>query len=372
MRTETRIVKCKDHKKHSIEASWNVEWRKGRRDQWKLYGSCDTPHEAEQLRQICRSEGGKYQVVYETRKGLRRYKVLHDYSRGGESFNIYYRLPLESWVFHHLKYDCSTAIEQCQELARRRGPKTTFHTGLMRWPYKVAHTIESCLLCIRYPFLYPRNRFTDRHYNNWWLDEAIKELFDNSHERTNPVDFHQGMTDDELYQMQHPKYKTTDKAKAVKCALLKAYRGILRLIHCVPTYTEMDAMDYGWRKAFGKEMLREVRNELKRSGKLRSYRIAQIKEKWGGLCWYDAGGTKELFDILRKYESKSYCTCISCGRPAKYRTVGYILPYCEKCMSREDITSGNYDLINRDGSVWKETDFDEFSKDLGLTENNKE
>lgn len=364
MSVETRIVNYRGQE----DLSWTVEWRRNRRSVWKKYAVCNTVCEAERLRQICRSERGKYPVVYETKKGLRRYKVLHDYSRGSETFDIYYRLPFESWVFHHLKYDCSTAIEQCQELSERRGPVNTFHTGAMKWPYKVLHTVESCLLCIKYPFLYPRNRFTGKHYNNWKLDERIEELFDSSHKCTNPVEFHKGMTEDELYQMQHPKYKTTDKAKALECALLKAYRGILALIHCVPTYTEMDDMDYGWRKAFGKELLREVRKELKISGMLRRYRIMQIKEKWGELCWYDSGGTKELFGILRKYEGMSYCTCISCGRPAKYRTVGYVLPYCEKCMSREDITSGNYDLINQDGSVWKETDFDEFAKDLGAEE----
>lgn len=28
-------------------------------------------------------------------------------------------------------------------------------------------TLNSCYLCIKYPFLYPRNRFNDKHYN-WW------------------------------------------------------------------------------------------------------------------------------------------------------------------------------------------------------------
>lgn len=31
-------------------------------------------------------------------------------------------------------------------------------------------------MCIRFPFLYPRNRFTDKHYNNWKLLDLIKRL----------------------------------------------------------------------------------------------------------------------------------------------------------------------------------------------------
>lgn len=31
-------------------------------------------------------------------------------------------------------------------------------------------------MCIRFPFLYPRNRFTDKHYNNWKLLDLIERL----------------------------------------------------------------------------------------------------------------------------------------------------------------------------------------------------
>ena len=30
-----------------------------------------------------------------------------------------------------------------------------------------------CYMCIKYPFLYPRNRFTDLHYNNWKIIEWL-------------------------------------------------------------------------------------------------------------------------------------------------------------------------------------------------------
>jgi hypothetical protein len=34
-------------------------------------------------------------------------------------------------------------------------------------------------------------------------------------------------------------------------------------------------------------------------------------------------------------------------------------------MSKEDIANGDYEPVNRGESAWKETDFDEFAKDIG-------
>ena len=35
----------------------------------------------------------------------------------------------------------------------------------------VYNTIKSSILCIRFPFLYPRNRFTGNHYDCWKIIE---------------------------------------------------------------------------------------------------------------------------------------------------------------------------------------------------------
>lgn len=101
-----------------------------------------------------------------------------------------------------------------------------------------------------------------------------------------------------------------------------------------PTWNELEAMPNGWKKAFGLEMCKEIKQALLKDGGskfLHTYRIMQIKEKWGSLCWYDTYSTKNVQNIIRKYENLSYKTCISCGKPAKYRTVGWVCPYCEDC-----------------------------------------
>ena len=41
------------------------------------------------------------------------------------------------------------------------------HQKMTRKIYKFLHTLDSCYLCLKYPFLYPRNRITGQHYNNW-------------------------------------------------------------------------------------------------------------------------------------------------------------------------------------------------------------
>lgn len=88
----------------------------------------------------------------------------------------------------------------------------------------------------------------------------------------------------------------------------------------------------GWRPML-EEMCEEVDQALKVAGwKSEDYHIAQIKEKWGGLRWYDEGGPDSLRDIIRKYEQKAMTTCCNCGKEATCYSTGYILPYCWECL----------------------------------------
>ena len=83
------------------------------------------------------------------------------------------------------------------------------------------------------------------------------------------------------------------------------------------SYTELDSMPDGWRKAFGEQMCEDIREELVHAEYLDQYRISQIKEKYGTLCWYDFGCTERMLrDIIPKYEHLSARTCIRCGNPA--------------------------------------------------------
>lgn len=68
------------------------------------------------------------------------------------------------------------------------------------------------------------------------------------------------------------------------------------------SYTMLDDMPDGWRKAFGEELCEAIREELIKVGLLDQYRIIQIKEKYGELVWYGAHGNETIRkDILRQY-----------------------------------------------------------------------
>lgn len=95
-------------------------------------------------------------------------------------------------------------------------------------------------------------------------------------------------------------------------------------------------IDKGWRKAFGIQLCKELKKELRRCKFLRKYEITSVKEKFGALYIYDTGSVGSVHDILNKYEYISARTCIECGRPALFRTSKWEEPYCEECIKDAD------------------------------------
>lgn len=103
------------------------------------------------------------------------------------------------------------------------------------------------------------------------------------------------------------------------------------------TYTELDAMESGWRKAFGIQMCEEIRQELIKFNFLYKYRIMQIKEKFGELRWYDWCVPKDshLDDIINKYTLLSRQICYNCGAPGKViDDGGWLVTLCPKCYNK--------------------------------------
>lgn len=101
------------------------------------------------------------------------------------------------------------------------------------------------------------------------------------------------------------------------------------------SYTLLDDMPDGWRKAFGEQMCGEITEVLKKYNYLNDYRVVQIKEKLASLRWYDNGAPEGAFEeinsIINKYECLSENTCIRCGKPATKMSLGWIDPYCDEC-----------------------------------------
>ena len=60
------------------------------------------------------------------------------------------------------------------------------------------------------------------------------------------------------------------------------------------------------------------------------YVVMQVKEKFGGLRYYIATGTDEMFDIIDAAEEESYHICEECGEPGKLRGDGWLSTLCNK------------------------------------------
>lgn len=211
---------------------------------------------------------------------------------------------------------------------------------------KFVHTIKSIGLCIKYPFLNPRNRFTDLYYTNWTIEKYLygSRGFFSKNKNDEGLKGEAFVDDYILLDFPDPNGSRMRNIHYIKnygyaiwfYIVEFVYKYILQFFHCVPTYTEWDAIPDGWNKAFGKEFLQELGAAVKKLPRedRRKFRIQQIKEKYGSLRVYTNFGSPEIYDIIAKYEDISYHTCIGCGKPATKLTGGYILPYCDDCFAK--------------------------------------
>ena len=112
-------------------------------------------------------------------------------------------------------------------------------------------------------------------------------------------------------------------------------------------YTRYDEIPAGWRRAFGNELLKELKESLVKHNCLDEFRFSQIKEKYGTLRLYNFGAPQETHEIIRKYEFISGYVCIRCGRPdvSIIDNYGWYEPICECCYNRR--------LKDREKRGWK-------------------
>lgn len=211
----------------------------------------------------------------------------------------------------------------------------------MRFFRYIKNIIRSSYLSIRFPFLYPKNRWTGHHYDNWTIVDWKDKVFNKYHAYCFADDLDKVKANNKVYFLVGgPKLYFYWK-NPWACFLHKTLEFInnkfLQIFHFIPSYNELDRMPKGWRKAFGIQMCKDIKEALlKKGGRklLRRYRIIDIKEKYGELRWYDNGSFKELEDIIDKYADLSAKTCIVCGKPAVWMTDyrDWASPYCDDCV----------------------------------------
>ena len=192
---------------------------------------------------------------------------------------------------------------------------------------KICNIPRAIYLCIKYPFIYPRSRFSDLHYNNWGVVDKMET-----------IKFKYQRFDNEQIE-----YWTNWWSKPVY-KLLKFYHDVvLQTIFGIPTYTEWDCMNSGWKRAFGMQYLKELKEAAIKDKCLKELRILQIKEKWGRNQVYVNIYGDNILEVINKYENLSWDTCIKCGKPATHTSIGWISPYCTECAK----TVGGHGCVER-------------------------
>lgn len=65
-------------------------------------------------------------------------------------------------------------------------------------------------------------------------------------------------------------------------------------------------------------------------------KVAQVKEKFGGLRFYTYGGDDYVRGMIRFAESMSFVTCEVCGKAGKLGGKGWFRTLCEPCRADDD------------------------------------
>lgn len=112
-------------------------------------------------------------------------------------------------------------------------------------------------------------------------------------------------------------------------------------------FNHIDDVPSGWLNIV-KEFLPKLKARLIEIDFLDKYKITQIKEKFGFIRWHDNTADDGVIKLVQELEQKSEKTCIICGEPAKYISLGWISPYCEDCKNhiQHKIDDKAFELIN--------------------------
>ena len=110
----------------------------------------------------------------------------------------------------------------------------------------------------------------------------------------------------------------------------------------------------GWFRLF-LQCCEDIKEPLVKAACLDAFRFVQIKEKYGEMRLYSSGATKEVLDIIDKYEFLSQQVCSVCGKPATVMTSGYICPYCSEHVRGSMENVDDAELINIKTSFTKRT-----------------
>lgn len=93
--------------------------------------------------------------------------------------------------------------------------------------------------------------------------------------------------------------------------------------------------------------------------------MTQVKEKYGGLCFYISNGNKQLWDIITRYEKLSWNVCERCNSTNDVTVKplsGWFLTLCPLCRAelekvrQRNAINNNSKQLSSEGSETLETD----------------
>ena len=102
----------------------------------------------------------------------------------------------------------------------------------------------------------------------------------------------------------------------------------------IPNSTWYNEILIGWRYRFGKQLLDDMLEVWKTYNEDMKDRfvVHQVKEKFGSLRIYTSICTREMMDVIDKYEELSAHVCMNCGNDAEIDwNRNWVLPLCKLC-----------------------------------------
>jgi hypothetical protein len=104
------------------------------------------------------------------------------------------------------------------------------------------------------------------------------------------------------------------------------------------SYTEYDWLEPGWRIGFGKFWLEDLRAVLVKNRLLYDFYFEDLKEKYGQFVQFPNIASREIYDVIDKYEYISQYICYNCGNPYSglVNCYGLIEPICKDCWDKNN------------------------------------
>lgn len=121
-----------------------------------------------------------------------------------------------------------------------------------------------------------------------------------------------------------------NKLKTILINLKYPFYRVYENKKCVWTESIYDSIPEGWRKAFGREMSRDLKQAVRKCvhkarkegsrhiDKSQFLDISLIRKKEGKMYIACSAVDDTILKIIKKYSLLSYCYCEYCGKPARY------------------------------------------------------